>query len=588
MNINFKAALCAALILSVPMSAQASPEKASKDEKGFYATGRILVKAKPGLSEDRFLNILAKRAAAMDHKINGIGVAVVKVPPGLEKKVMEDLLTDPSVDFAELDRLLAPALVPNDPYFGASWHHTTLKTEQAWDVASAEGITIAILDTGTNPVADLAAVMVPGWNAVSQNTDTADINGHGTAVAGIAAAIVNNGLDIAGVARNAKVMPVRITNDPTSYAYYSDVANGLIWAADHGARVVNNSYQSYTSLSVLSAADYLKSKGGISIFSAGNDGAVCSVGVDSRVVVVSSTNSADGKSGFSTYGDCLDLAAPGEYIRATSSGGGVSSWTGTSMAAPLTAGLAALIYGVNPSLSGDDVEAIMKQTAYDPEGTDFSPNFGYGRIDAAAAVALAQTYTPTVKDTAAPSVAVAAPVAGATVNGLVNVGVNASDNVGVTRVDLNVNGAFYASDTTAPFSFSWDTTPLGNANVTLTAKAYDAAGNAATSSGVGVKVQNIVDTTPPVVAFNSPASGSTVSGTVNISVSATDNVQVASITLDIDGKRVTSTTAGTLSYSWSTRRVTSGTHTLKAIATDTSGNKAEMILQVKVGGTVRK
>jgi thermitase len=165
-----------------------------------------------------------------------------------------------------------------------------------------------------------------------------------------------------------------------------------------------------------------------------------------------------------------------------------------------------------------------------------------------------------------------------TVSGLVPVSVNATDNVGVTKVELRVNGALLASDTSAPYSFSWDSKLAANGMSTLVATAYDAAGNAASSSSVSVNVSNttsvVGDTTPPVVVIKNPLNGSKVGNTVKVSVSATDNGGSAALrqSLYINGALVASTTGGSLSYGWNTRRIASGTYKVEARASDAAGN----------------
>ena len=124
----------------------------------------------------------------------------------------------------------------------------------AWDTSTGAGITIAILDTGvdgTHP--DLAAQMVPGWNSFDNNGNTSDVLGHGTAVAGVAAAASSNGVGIAGVAGGARIMPIRIS-DSAGYAYWSTAAQGLTWAADHGAQVANISFEGMAASSTMQAA----------------------------------------------------------------------------------------------------------------------------------------------------------------------------------------------------------------------------------------------------------------------------------------------------------------------------------------------
>ena len=170
-------------------------------------------------------------------------------------------------------------------------------------------------------------------------------------------------------------------------------------------------------------------------------------------------------------------------------------------------------------------------------------------------------------------------------SGVITVTTSAADNVGVTRVDLFVNGARAASDTSGPFNFSWDSTSLAGSNANLVAVAYDAAGNSATSPTVTISVAGSSglagsDTTPPSVAITSPANGSQVSGMINVGVSATDNVGVSTVSLTIDGTVVASGSGGSLGYKWNSRKVGSGMHTISAVARDASGNQATTTIQV--------
>lgn len=555
-----------------------TPAEIPSDDQGFYASGRLLVKGKPGLSEKRFQGILSKHNAKSQRSLDKLGVHVVDVPKGQEKRLLALLASEPDMDFVELDRFVAPSAIPNDPAYSSQWHHGVIGTAAAWDSANASNVTIAILDTGvTTNHPDLAAALLPGYNVVSQNSDISDLTGHGTKTSGTAAAIVNNGEGVSGVAYGAKILPVRITNDPSSYAYWSDIANGITWAADHGAKVVSNSYASYTGSSVSQAAAYLRNKGGIFFCSAGNDGAQIASNADANVVVVGATDQYDARAYFSNYGSFLDLVAPGVGIWTTDTSGGYSNPSGTSFSTPLAAGVAALVYGVNPQLKPADVEAIMKNSAKDLADPGYDIYYGSGRIDAAAAVALAKTYKV---DTTPPTASITSPASGATVAGVVSVNVTAADDVGVSRVELLVNNALYATDSTAPYSFSWDSTSLGNTkNIALKAVAYDAAGNSSASS-ISVNAANLVDTTSPVVTISAPLDGRSVSGMVGVKASATDNVAVSSMSIYIDGNRVATATGSKVSYSWNTRKISKGTHYVTVSATDSSGNVGQSLISV--------
>src|SRR5215813_9168202 len=214
---------------------------------------------------------------------------------------------------------------------------------------------IAILDSGIDPThPDLAAKLLPGFNLLSNNTSTGDWSGHGTLVAGAAAAISDNGVGVAGVAGQNNILPVVIA-DSTGYALFSTIASGITWAADHGAKVANLSYAAAGSSTVVSAAQYAMSKGMIVILAAGNCGCFDSTAASPYIVSVSATDSSDNLASWSSQGNFVDISAPGVSSYTTSNGGGYSAPSGTSLASPIVAGVAGLMMSANPSLSPSNV-----------------------------------------------------------------------------------------------------------------------------------------------------------------------------------------------------------------------------------------
>ncbi|MCB1563244.1 MAG: S8 family serine peptidase [Alphaproteobacteria bacterium] len=586
---NFvKMALATALLISIGGAAYAQPPAhAGKDGHGYFVSGQILVKPRAGVAERVLQNIFSGEEGIQSRAIDKINVRIVRVPEGKEQMIIERLSKNPRIEFAELDRYAEPVFIPDDPLYPSQWHHPKIGAAVAWDITQGDpGVISATLDSGvdgTHP--DLAPHIVSGWNCYGNNFNTSDVYGHGTKVAGATAAIGNNAVGVSGVAPNVKIMPIRVTGTD-GWASTSCLANGLVWAADHGARIANMSFaNTHTYSSVNASAGYMRDRGGIVFGSAGNYGTDDGYPDAPNIITVSATGSSDIKAGWSSFGNSVDIAAPGVSIYTTANGGGYSAASGTSLSSPVAAGVGALILSANPALSADDVETILETTAVDLGDPGYDIYYGHGRVDAAAAVQMALTYQPPVRDTIAPTVAVDTPSAGSTVAGTVVVDATANDNIGVTKVDLYVNGAFYATDTSAPYSFAWDTASLGNADVTLAAHAYDAAGNKAVSSGVSVHVRNVVDTTPPVVTISEPANGATISGrNTTISASATDNLGVSAMRLFIDGSLVASSSGGSLSYNWNLRKVADGTHSIHVEATDASANVASQLIEVIKGG----
>ena len=578
------AASCAALA----PGASAAPGNIKDAE---FAPGRILVEPRAGLSNEEFDKLL-KVHGGKRRKIGQSHLHIVDLPGNASPlAVIQQLARNPHLTFADLDRRVKVSAAVNDTYVGSEWHLSKVGASTAWDTTQGDGIVIAILDSGVDGShPDLAPNLVAGYNVYDGNTNTSDVCGHGTAVAGAAAAATNNGIGVAGVAGQAQIMPVRIAYlDAASngcYAYYSTIASGITYAADHGARIANVSYAGVAgSAAIQSAAQYLKGKGGLLFVAAGNAGIDENLSPTTTMIAVSATDSGDAKASWSSYGSFVSLAAPGAGIWTTSRGGAYQAWNGTSFASPVAAGVAALMMAARPELDGSQVEKLIFSSSVDLGAAGRDPLFGYGRVDAAAGVLAALNNVGTV-DIQAPSASISAPLASSSVSGLVAVSVNASDNIGVTQVDLKVNGTVVATDSAAPFGFSWDSTGAANGMATLVATAYDAAGNAASSTSVAVNVANappvvIRDTTAPALAITNPVAGR-VNGNVSVNWSATDNSGAAGIrqTLSIDGVQKASGTGGSLAYNWNTRKATAGTHTLTAVATDAAGNKSTVTVTV--------
>lgn len=577
-------AVCLAATLTMGLSTW-STARAQAAEPTEWAKGRILVAPKAGLSADAFDKLIKEHGAQSSRKLDGLNVHLVELPiqmHGREQALVQALARNPHIKFAEVDGAIAMQQIPADPYYTSAWHLPKIQAPAAWDIATGTGITIAILDGGvqsTHP--DLAGHVVPGWNFYDNNSNTSDVNGHGTRVAGTAAAVGNNGIGVTGGAWNAKIMPMRISDTYGNITYYSIVANALVWAADHGARVANMSYIVSNVSTIQNAAQYMRNKGGVVVASAGNTGLYMSSPNTSTMITVAATDSANLRTSWSTYGPIVDVTAPGVSIWTTNVGSGYGAYSGTSYSSPLTAGVVALMLSANPALQPAQVDSILTSTATDLGAVGRDDYYGAGLINASKAVAAAKGTT--TADSQAPTVAISSPTGG-TVSGAVPVAVSASDNIGVSLVELYVGGSLLAADTTTPYSFSWDSRTRPNGSTTLVAKAYDAAGNVASSNTVSVNVSNTAtsttDTTPPVVAIVNPASGATVSGTVGVNVSASDNVALSNVSLYIDGALVASSN-GALSYNWNSRKVKSGSHSILAVARDTAGNSASKSIQVQ-------
>jgi subtilisin family serine protease len=541
-----------------------------------YVPDRLLVKFRPGTPASQVARAHANARARILDEISQIGVQIVGLPTSVPlQRAIGIYAHNPNVEFVEPDCVVEPDAVPNDPQYPSQWHLPKIAAPTAWDsTTGGSSVIIAILDTGVNGNhADLAPKMVPGWNAYDNSSNTADVYGHGTAVAGTAAACANNGIGVASVAWDCRIMPIRIS-DTSGYGYYSTAASGLTWAADHGARVANISYEFSGASTVSEGAKYFQSKGGVVTISAGNAGTALTLPDNPYVLTVGATDGSDNLASWSNTGPVIDIVAPGVSILTTASGGGYAAYSGTSLSAPVAAGVVALVISANPTLSGQQAQDIVKQSADDLGTIGWDPRFGFGRVNAARAVALAVTAP---SDTQPPTVAFSSPTPGAQVSGTVQVQVAAWDNVAVAWVSVSVDGIALGTDTSAPYLFSWDTTAQANGEHSLSATARDASGNSATAQ-IAVSVSNAVSTTdtvaPEVAILSAAASPPRVASFLTVQVTATDNVAVTRVELYVNQVLQATSTTAPYSFKLNTRKWAPGSYLLQARAYDAAGNSA--------------
>lgn len=545
------------------------------------ASGKVLVKFRNSVSPAQALRAVQSLGGQLTGTLSGIGIHVVALPPFANPQAFANAFNQRGdVEFSEVDRVVPPAQVtPDDPYFGSQWALPRIEAPAAWETTTgAPGVIIGIADTGVDPGhPDLSSRLVAGWNFYDNNTDTRDVYGHGTKVAGTAAAAGNNGTGVAGVCWDCWIMPLRISAT-NGYASYSAAASAIVWAADHGARVVNVSYMMSTSSTVRSAAQYMSNRGGVVSISAGNYSEYETSPDNPYVLTVSATDASDNLYSWSNTGNNVDLAAPG-CVYTTTNGGGYGGGCGTSFSAPLVAGVAALVISENPGFGGAEIIERLQQTADDKGPGGWDPTFGWGRVNAAGAANPGGGAGGTV-DTEPPSVSISSPAEGSTVWGTVLVEAYASDNEGVSSVNFYVDGSLLRTDTSAPYSATWGTDSESDGTHVLGVMALDAAGNSAYSS-IAVEISSAPepppppdDTTAPTISITSPSNGQTASGRVGVEVAAYDAVGVVLVELYVDGSFETSSSSAPFTTSWNARpkKVSNGNHTLEVRAYDAAGN----------------
>lgn len=367
-----------------------------------FEPGQLLVKFQTGVSAASAQSVLRQYSPGQVETLYGSEVQLWQVPIGEEPQIAEQLNLDPRVEYAELNyRVYALDTAPNDPDFGKQWAHSVMRSPAAWDLTTgAATVTIAILDTGIDEGhPDLAARIVAGYDLVDLDADPHDLNGHGTHVAGIASAVTNNGLGVAGMDWQARIMPIRVLGE-NGDGTVDDLAEGISWAVDQGARLLNLSLgtdgDDQTLRDAIAAAH---NHGALVVAAMGNGNTDVPVypAAYEEVLAVAATGPNDARAPYSNFGDHCDLAAPGgtdlagiystmpTYQVWMTRKEGHSPWydyvSGTSQATAYVAGLAALIWAQDPSLSAAQVQTTIKATAKDlgPPGPDSS--YGYGRIE---------------------------------------------------------------------------------------------------------------------------------------------------------------------------------------------------------------
>jgi serine protease len=313
---------------------------------------------------------------------------------------------------AECQAGSADGAFPNDACYKYQWHMRQLGMPDAWKRGNGKGVVVAVIDTGVTKVGDLADTkFVPGYNFISNSDNAADDHGHGTHVAGTIAQSTNNKLGVAGVAYGAAIMPIKVLSARGSGSV-AGITQGIRWAADHGANVINMSLGGPTRMgSMASAVKYAHDKGVVIVAAAGNDGRG-RVGYPAAypgVVAVASTQFDESTTFYSNWGKEIDVAAPGGNTRVDQNGDGKPDgvlqhtivpgntsqtdylwFMGTSMASPHAAGVAALIMGAGVK-KPDAVEEIMLGTARKPKGSSATSgrvddHYGAGIVDANAAL----------------------------------------------------------------------------------------------------------------------------------------------------------------------------------------------------------
>jgi len=360
-----------------------------------FVPGEILVKFKSASNTGAAVH--KALGSKVKTTISKLSVQVVTLPKGM---ALVDALNYyrglNSVEYAEPNSKKVSTFVPNDTQWAGQYGQKKVMCPEAWDLTKgSSSVVVAVIDTGIDlQHEDLKNKIVTGYDFSDNDSDPTANGDHGVHTAGIVGADTNNGKGVAGAGFNCKVMPLKIFPNATDAVS----AQAIIYAADHGVKVISMSYGSYfESTTEKNAINYAWNKGVVLVGGVGNDNTSTKFypAAFSNVIAVGSTGTSDVKSSFSNFGpDWVDVAAPGENILSTITGG-YANLSGTSMATPMVAGVVGLLWAIAPNgTTNAQIRSIIESTT-DPVPGNF---FHFGRINAFKAAKLLDPGTITVSN----------------------------------------------------------------------------------------------------------------------------------------------------------------------------------------------
>ncbi len=382
---GFKKIIFISLIMSLILMAMSLPQSFNDDQKqnkvvmnSVHKTSEWIIKWDGDYSK----NILS--TATILNWLPDLHITRVKLHGNVsQKKWLQEWSKNPAIKYIQPNYVYSMAQAPNDTHYPNQNYLKQIHAEKGWDQFTDSNVTIAILDTGVDlEHPDLKANLVKGINLQDKDKSPQDDNGHGTNIAGIVAAVGNNFIGIAGVTWKVKIMPIKVLQaDGKGDSFI--VGLGIRYAVDHGAKIVLLSAGEPIFTPFMSEAVNYAGKNDVLIVAAsGNEGSQINYpAAFHNVLSVGAVNSLDKYVSYSNYGQQLDVVAPGEAIYTTALGGDYTINSGTSMAAPQVAGLAALLFQKYPDMSAREVAEMIKFTTDDVEKPGWDVKTGYGRIN---------------------------------------------------------------------------------------------------------------------------------------------------------------------------------------------------------------
>jgi subtilisin family serine protease len=398
------AALVAAVALALPAGAFAADLGSAQSLEDQGVT-EVIVKRDPGLSAGQRSDIRADADAKLVDMLSLPRTEVLRVPRGRLVEALHELNADPRVRYAEPNSPVKA--FSNDQLFGQQWSLAApdpvhdvggIDAVGAWALSTGTGVTVGEADTGVDPtVPDLAGQVAGGQDFVDPaNPLPYDVEGHGTHVAGIIAAIKDNNIGVAGVAPSAKIRVARVLDDQ-GYGTMGWLAEGFNYLGDQGARIVNASLGGYGPEPQTVTNAIAAHPNTLFIVAAGNDGIdndldpsyPCAISA-ANVLCVGATDENDYVTYFSNFGhQSVDLFAPGQDILSTVCGGGYQEWDGTSMATPEVTGVAADVLAIAPTMTTAQLKGLLLSSVDPLHPVDTGLSVSDGRINARTAVTAA-------------------------------------------------------------------------------------------------------------------------------------------------------------------------------------------------------
>jgi len=377
-----------------------------------YFPGELLVKFKDGISVKATPSIHSSFGVSQTREGYEGSYQIIEVALGKEKEIAEAYSKRPEVEYAEPNYYRYTCAHPNDRYYHLQWNFPLINLPDAWDLSTGKEVTVAVVDTGVNPFGFdgfgklFKNRLLPGYNAILKIRGGIDFNDHGTHIAGTIGQETNNRVGVAGVAYDAKILPIKAMCF-LGFGLDSWLINGIRWATDNCADIINLSLGGGTTSEAFEdALRYAYEQGVTVVAAAGNDGEgeVSYPASSEYCIAVSAVRYDKNLTDYSNYGDALDLVAPGGDLDVDQNGDGVGDgilqetfwflgigwgywyFTGTSVASPHVAGVAALVKSLHPEYGPDEIRQVLQDTAEDLGDAGWDEKYGYGLVDAYAAV----------------------------------------------------------------------------------------------------------------------------------------------------------------------------------------------------------